>query len=108
MTVHDLSLTGALLETSVPMLVGAIIEVELPHAGKIEAEIVWSSGEYYGCQFTLPVSPAALSAAQLQSDPAQDPDEAPTDPLAELKELNAEVERLALKMETAIRRLNRK
>ena len=47
-TIHDLSLTGALLETSIPMLVGAVIEVELPHAGKIEAEIVWSSGEYYG------------------------------------------------------------
>jgi hypothetical protein len=107
-TIHDLSLTGALLETSVPMLVGAMIEVELPQAGRIEAEIVWSSGEYYGCQFCLPISPAALSAAQLQSTPVETSDEAPSDPLAELKELNLEVERLAMKMESAIRRLNRK
>src|SRR4051812_7407604 len=103
-TIHDLSLTGALLETSVSMLVGAMIEVELPHAGKIDAEIVWSSGEYYGCQFTLPVSPAALSAALLQSRPTVTSEDA-LDPVVELKELNAEVERLAFKMESAIRRL---
>ena len=106
MTIHDLSLTGALLETSVPMLVGAMIEVELPHAGKLDAEIVWSSGEYYGCQFTLPISPAVLSAAQLQSGPAEP--EQPEDPITELKDLNAEVERLAFKMENAIRRLTKK
>ena len=106
-TIHDLSLTGALLETSVSMLVGAAIEVELPQAGKIEAEIVWSSGEYYGCQFTLPISPSVLSAAQLQSSPETSPDAEP-DPIDELKDLNAEMERLALKMESAIRRLSRK
>lgn len=107
-TIHDLSLTGALLETSVPMLVGAIIEVELPQAGRIEAEVIWSSGEYYGCQFSLPISPAALSAAQLQSIPAGTLDDVAADPLAELKELNLEVERLALKMDSAIRRLTRR
>lgn len=107
-TIHDLSLTGALLETSVPMLVGAMIEVELPEAGRIEAEIVWSSGEYYGCQFCLPTSPAALSAAQLQSTPVEATNEAPPDPLEELKELNLEFERLALKMERVIQRLNHK
>ena len=106
--IHDLSLTGALLETSIPMLVGGVIEVELPHAGKIEAEIVWSSGEYYGVQFTLPISPAALSAALLQSDPEPTPPEGESDPVAELKQLNAEVERLALKMDNAIQRLTRK
>jgi hypothetical protein len=106
-TIHDLSLTGALLETSVPMLVGSTFEVELPRAGKIEAEVVWSGGEYYGCQFALPISPAVLSAALLQSSPevAEPP---ASDPLVELRELNSEVERLALKMERAIERLTRK
>jgi hypothetical protein len=107
--IHDLSLTGALLETSVPMLVGALIEVELPQTGRIEAEIVWSSGEYYGCQFALPISPASLSAAQLKSSKSlEDGPESEPDPLDELKELNAEVERLALKMDSAIRRLRSK
>ncbi len=104
-TILDLSLTGALLETSVPMLVGATFEVELPHAGTVEASVIWNSGEYYGCQFTLPITPAALSAALLQA--AANPP-AEHDPIAELKQLNSEVERLAWKMDNALRRLGRK
>ena len=106
-TIHDLSLTGALLETSIPMLVGAIFELELPQAGLIEAEIVWSSGEFYGAQFSLPIAPSVLSAALLQSQP-QRPEEEIPDPISELRELNAEVERLALKMESALARLTKK
>jgi hypothetical protein len=104
-TVHDLSLTGALLETSVPMLVGQTFEVELPHAGKVDATIVWNSGEYYGCQFDLPIPPSALSAALLRSPPA--PTAAAPDPVAELRELSSEVERLSLMMESALKRLTR-
>jgi hypothetical protein len=104
-TILDLSLTGALLETSVSMLVGAVFEIELPHAGMVEASVIWNSGEYYGCQFALPISPAALSAAQLQAD-AQPP--AAPDPIAELRELNSEVELLAWKMDNVLRRLSKK
>ena len=108
-TIHDLSLTGALIETSIPMLVGAIFEVELPQAGKVEATVVWNSGEYYGCQFDLPIAPSVLSAALLHAAPrpALRPDLNP-DPLNELQELNAEVEQLAWKMENALKRLTRK
>ena len=107
-TVHDLSLTGALLETSVPMLVGAIFEIELPHAGGVEATVIWNSGEFYGCQFELPISPAALSAALLQSEPENGQDQpSAKDPLAELRELNTEVERLAMKMDRALKKLTR-
>src|SRR4029079_14209385 len=106
-TIHDLSLTGALIETSVSMLVGATFEVELPNAGAVEASVVWNSGEYYGCQFALPISPATLSAALLQAD-AHPPAKAPHDPIAELKQLNSEVERLAWKMDNALRRLTKK
>jgi hypothetical protein len=106
-TVHDLSLTGALLETELPMLVGATFEVELPRAGRIEASVVWNSGEFYGCQFSLPILPSTLSAALLQSAPQPD-ENAAIDPIAELKQLNAEVERLAWKMDTALKRLTKK
>lgn len=106
-TILDLSLTGALLETSVPMLVGANFEVDLPQGGRIEATIVWNSGEFYGCQFELPISPSVLSAALLQSTPATAETAAP-DPLAELQELNAQVEMLAFKMDNALQRLKRK
>ena len=106
-TVHDLSLTGALLETSVPMLVGQTFEVDLPEAGKIDATIIWNSGEYYGCQFELPIPPSVLSAALLKSAPERRPDGATPDPLSELRELSTEVERLSLKMERALKRLTR-
>ena len=105
-TILDLSLTGALLETSVPMLVGATFEVELPHAGTVEASVIWNSGEFYGCQFTLPITPAALSAALLQAEANPPADE--HDPIVELKQLNSEVERLAWKMDNALRKLTRK
>jgi len=106
-TIHDLSQTGALLETSNPMLVGAEFHIELPHAGKVEATVEWNSGEFYGCQFMEPLSPAALSAAQLRSLPltsAPQPSAA-IDPIVELRELGAEVERLSAKMDSALRRL---
>jgi hypothetical protein len=107
-TIHDLSLTGALIETSIPMLVGAMFEIELPQTGKVAATVVWNSGEYYGCQFDLPIAPSVLSAALLQAAPraAPNPNLSP-DPINELKELNAEVERLAWKMENALNRLTR-
>jgi hypothetical protein len=108
--IHDLSLTGALLETSTAMLVGATFEVELPHAGAVEAVIVWNSGEFYGCQFSQPISPTTLSAALLQSAPRSSHEAPPPsgDALAELRELNAEVERLAGQLERALQRLTRK
>jgi hypothetical protein len=106
-TVHDLSLTGALLETSVPMLVGQTFEVELAEAGKMDATIIWNSGEYYGCQFDLPISPSVLSAALLKAAPERPSNGGAPDPLAELRELSTEVERLALKMERALKRLTR-
>ena len=105
-TVHDLSLTGALIETSVPMLVGQTFEVDLPEAGKMDATIVWNSGEYYGCQFELPIPPSVLSAALLKSAPRTN-GSAIADPLAELRERSSEVERLALKRESALKRLTR-
>lgn len=106
-TIHDLSLTGALIETAVPMLVGAAFEIDLPNVGPTEVNVVWNSGEYYGCQFALPIKPATLSAALLQAE-AKPADQAAQDPLNELRQLNGEVERLSWKMDSALRRLTRK
>jgi HAMP domain-containing protein len=107
-TIHDLSLTGALLETSIVMLVGSPFTIELPQAGTVPATVVWNGGEYYGCQFELPISPGALSAAMLQGDPGDPRDaDAVRDPVAELRELSGEVERLALRMERALKLLSR-
>jgi hypothetical protein len=109
-TICDISLTGMLLETPKPMLVGARFEVELPNAGAVSALVVWNSGELYGCEFDRPVSPAAISAARLQSAPKEEAQGSASarDPLEELRALNAEVEEIAARLDRAIDRLTEK
>jgi hypothetical protein len=82
--VHDISDTGLLIETDVKLKVGEMVEVNLPQAGLMEAEIVWIGGEIYGCRFTRELTPAAISAARLggrftvvQSDNVLDANMAP-------------------------------
>ena len=66
-TIHDLSLTGLLIETSADLAAGESIDVEVPGAGPAEAKVVWSSGRFYGCKFKRPIPSAALSSAILRS-----------------------------------------
>jgi transcriptional regulator with XRE-family HTH domain len=68
-TVHNLSVGGLLIETDAPLAEGQTIAVDLPHAGERAATIVWADPPMHGCRFAEPLSPAALSAAQLQSTP---------------------------------------
>lgn len=72
--VHNISTTGLLLESDAALADGEAIEIELPHAGGTRARVVWTSGRLAGCQFDSPISPAALSAAQLQSAAAPQAD----------------------------------
>src|SRR3954471_15721358 len=65
--IHDLSQTGVPLETSAALAPGETFQVELPETGSVAASVVWNSGEFYGCQFARPISPAALSATLLKS-----------------------------------------
>jgi len=106
--IRDISLTGMLLETPTAMLVGSRFEVELPHAGKVAVAVVWNSGEFYGCEFEYPISPAAVRAARLQSEPAPG-DSGPAlanDALEELRALNEDVERISARLDRAIDRLS--
>jgi hypothetical protein len=108
-TICDISLTGMLLQTSNAMLVGASFEVELPHVGSVGAVVVWNSGAFYGCEFEQPISPATVSAALLQSAPLSKLEGtfAGSDPVAELRALNDEMEQLSTKLVRAIERLAR-
>lgn len=65
--IHNISMSGMLIECDAELAVDDRIEVELPHAGAVATNIVWTSGKLFGCQFETPISSAALSAAQLQS-----------------------------------------
>jgi hypothetical protein len=87
--IHDLSATGILIETTAVLSVGDGMELELPEAGACHAQVVWSSGHFFGCQFALPLARAAVSAAALkapfnaaQGSAAATPVPVPSDPRA--------------------------
>jgi transcriptional regulator with XRE-family HTH domain len=67
--IHNLSATGMLLESSSPLAVGDEIAVELPEAAGSTAKVVWTSGDFFGCAFDRQLPAAAVSAAQLRSEP---------------------------------------
>lgn len=70
--IHNLSATGLLIESASPLAVGDEIVVELPEAEASTAKVVWASDQFFGCAFDRPLSAAALSAAQLRSEPASE------------------------------------
>ena len=108
-TIRDLSLSGMLLETLTPMLVGARFQVELPQAGAVGAVVTWTSGAFYGCEFDFPIASSVLSAALLQSpfETAPDSSKAAVDAASELRQLNAEMDRIAAQLDRTIERLRR-
>jgi len=70
--IHNLSATGLLIESASQLAVGDEIVVALPEAAASIARVVWASEQFYGCAFDLPLSAAAVSAALLRSEPAND------------------------------------
>ncbi|MBV1687366.1 PilZ domain-containing protein [Novosphingobium sp. G106] len=70
--IHNLSMTGLLFETALALEFGDRIEVELPEAGPTQAEIVWCSDSFFGCEFASPIAAAAVSASRLRSPYLQD------------------------------------
>jgi hypothetical protein len=69
--VYNLSERGLLLETAAPLGEGDLIIVELPEAGTVTAEVIWSRDGFAGCQFAKRLTAAAVSAALLRSDPKE-------------------------------------
>ena len=67
--IHDLSTSGILVQSEDALAIGEIIEVELPRTGLRHIEVVWGSGNFFGCRFLEPVPPATVSAALLSAEP---------------------------------------
>ena len=87
--IHDLSVTGVLLQTSAKLEPFDDLEIDLPEVGPTNAFVVWSSGEYFGCEFARPIPRAAISAALLRSPIAPAP---PAPAEAEVLELEDEAQ----------------
>jgi PilZ domain len=99
--IHDLSATGVLLQTTAKLATFDDIEVDLPEVGPTHAFVVWSSGEYFGCEFARPISSAAISAALLRN-PAASPQPRATKDLGVL-ELDEEAPSSELSLSTKMR-----
>lgn len=67
--VLNLSEAGMMLHTAEDLAVGETIAIELPEAGIVEARVVWKRVSLLGCEFTVPVTRGAISAALLKADP---------------------------------------
>jgi PilZ domain len=65
--IHDISATGVLLETDAELEPFESLQFDLPEIGATQAVVIWSSGRYFGCEFTTPISKAAISAALLRA-----------------------------------------
>lgn len=88
--IHDLSPTGVLLETSQALGSGETLFVDLPERGPTAASVVWSSGNFHGCEFEQSIPSATISAALLRS-PARAPADAAFD-IESLRSLAASIE----------------
>ena len=60
---HDLSATGAAIETSASLAEGAVVTIGLPGVGRVAATVVSTDGSRHGCRFETPLPPSALAAA---------------------------------------------
>ena len=78
--VLNISESGLLFRTAMPLSPSDTLQVDLPQAGFLTASVVWTSGEFVGCRFVRPLSPAIVSAAQLRSDPSRTDAVEPAEP----------------------------
>ncbi len=60
--VRDLSETGALVETTIPLWSGAPCYISLPKIGEAHGTLVWCDGPRCGMQFDPPLMPGQLAA----------------------------------------------
>jgi len=65
----NISSGGMLMRTDATLDLEEAVIVVLPEAGERSAQIVWNSGDLYGCRFQDALNPGELSAIQLKARP---------------------------------------
>ena len=70
-TVGDLSVSGFNIESTVPLPVGALVQLGLPGSGRFAARVVRREGDKYGCEFVDYLSDAQISQAFAADNVAQ-------------------------------------
>jgi hypothetical protein len=67
LSARNISQTGFLAGTQAPVQLGDRLTLDMPELGAREAQVVWKSGAYLGCNFLEPLPRSAVSAAMLAS-----------------------------------------
>ncbi|WP_420844851.1 PilZ domain-containing protein [Jiella avicenniae] len=65
--IHNISVSGLLIETEADLSIGELIDVDVPETGSRLAEVVWSSGRLFGCRFKEAISQASVNAVVLRA-----------------------------------------
>jgi hypothetical protein len=65
--IRNISSFGLLVETTVDLVNGEVLDFDLPEAGIVTAKVVWSRGRLYGCEFKAALPKHVVSAALLRS-----------------------------------------
>jgi hypothetical protein len=65
--IRNLSENGLLVETTMDLAIGEILHFELPQAGIRQAQVVWSRGRLFGCEYKTALTKGVVSAALLRS-----------------------------------------
>lgn len=68
-TIQDLSTGGLLIQSVDDLAIGEQIDVHLPKAGIHLAEVVWSSGTFFGCRFLKPLPREIVSVVDRLDGP---------------------------------------
>ncbi len=66
--IHNVSVTGLLIESAVALAEDERIEITLPEVGTVSAYVVWMNESFYGCRFETTLSVGALGALELHSE----------------------------------------
>ena len=85
--IHDLSVTGLLIEAAGELRLGEKLLVEIPDRGPTAATVMWTSGRFFGCAFDKRLPVAAVSAALLRN-PIAPRDPPPVEAAVELPVAN--------------------
>jgi transcriptional regulator with XRE-family HTH domain len=67
--VCGISTTHLLIQSQEPLQVDEEVGIDLAVTGTCQIEVVWISGDYYGCRFLRPIPSAAVRAERLMFSP---------------------------------------
>ena len=108
--VHEISETGLLLESSLPLAQGEQLDVIMPDGGARQIKIVWACGCYFGGEFEGHGTALEVRSVSSGMDalPKKGSPEAVALAAFQLHELSMAIERIASVLDRAIYQLSKR